>query len=85
MSLFSVWLESLILHSITAVPKCFPSSVLVTNVLYTVPGLGVPDGFFVFLFFILFNVYLFSREREQVSRGGAEREGDTESKTGSRL
>ena len=34
-----------------------------------------------------FNVHLFLREREtqSVSRGGAEREGDTESETGSRL
>ena len=38
---------------------------------------------------ILFNVYLFLRERERerqsVSRGGAEREGDTGSEAGSRL
>ena len=32
-----------------------------------------------------FNVYLFLRERQSVSRGGAEREGDTESEAGSRL
>ena len=34
-----------------------------------------------------FNVYLFLREREtqSASRGGAERQGDTESETGSRL
>ena len=33
------------------------------------------------------NVYLFlrERERERVSKGGAERKGDTESKAGSRL
>ena len=30
-------------------------------------------------------VYLFLRERQSVSRGGAEREGDTESAAGSRL
>ena len=32
-----------------------------------------------------FNVYLFLRERQSVSRGGAEREGDTESEAGPRL
>ena len=34
-----------------------------------------------------FNVYLFlrNRERQSVSGGGAEREGDTESEAGSRL
>ena len=39
----------------------------------------------VILFFL--NVYLFlrDRERQSMSRGGAEREGDTESKAGSRL
>ena len=38
-------------------------------------------------FFSFFNVYLFlrQRERQSVSGGGAEREGDTESETGSRL
>ena len=41
----------------------------------------------IFLFKFLFNVYLFLRERrrESMNRGGAEREGDTESKAGSRL
>ena len=39
---------------------------------------------FVRLFFF-FNVYLFLRERQNVSRGMAAREGDTESKAGSRL
>ena len=36
---------------------------------------------------IFFNVYLFlrQRERQSMNRGGAEREGDTESETGSRL
>ena len=40
----------------------------------------------IFLFFF-FNAYLFLRDRERpsASRGGAEREGDTESKAGSRL
>ena len=37
--------------------------------------------------FFFFNVYLFLRERQRqsASRGGAEREGDTKSKAGSRL
>ena len=35
------------------------------------------------LFFFFFNLYLFLRERQSVSRGGTEREGDTESKAGS--
>ena len=34
---------------------------------------------------IFFNVYLFLRERQSVSGGGAEREGDPESEAGSRL
>ena len=40
-----------------------------------------------FFFFNFFNVYLLlrDRERQSVSRGGAEREGDTESEAGSRL
>ena len=37
------------------------------------------------MFIHFFNVYLFLRERERESRGGADREGDTESETGSRL
>ena len=36
-------------------------------------------------FWIFFNVYLFLRERDGVSRGGAEKEGDTESEAGFRL
>ena len=44
---------------------------------------------FVTYFFFFSNVYLFLRERERerqsTSRGGTEREGDTESKAGSRL
>ena len=38
-------------------------------------------------FILLFNVYLFLRDRgrQRVSRGGAEREGDTESKADSGL
>ena len=34
---------------------------------------------------IFFNVYLFLREGQSTSGGGAEREGDRESKAGSRL
>ena len=30
-------------------------------------------------------MFVFERERESVSRGGADREGDTESEAGSRL
>ena len=36
-------------------------------------------------FNFFFNVYLFLRERESTSGGGAEIEGDIESETGSRL
>ena len=35
--------------------------------------------------FNFLNVYLFLKERQSSSRGGAEREGDTESQAGSRL
>ena len=42
---------------------------------------------FSFFLFLLFNVYSFLKDRERPStgRGGAEREGDTESEAGSRL
>ena len=33
--------------------------------------------------FVFFNVYLFLRERQSISGGGAEREGDTGSEAGS--
>ena len=36
-------------------------------------------------FFFFFNVYLFLRERQSMSRRGAEREGETESEAGSGL
>ena len=53
---------------------------------WTAPGSTPPvlSDFFIFIFF---NVYLLLRDREtqSVSRGGVEREGDTESKAGSRL
>ena len=32
-----------------------------------------------------FNVYLFLRQKQSMNGGGSEREGDTESETGSRL
>ena len=46
---------------------------------------GVPAKWAFFFFF--FNVYLFlgQRERQSMNGGGAEREGDTELETGSRL
>ena len=37
------------------------------------------------IIYIFLNVYLFLRQRESMNRGGAEREGDTESETGSGL
>ena len=39
----------------------------------------------VFFFFFLVFTYCWERERQSTSRGGAEREGDTESEAGSRL
>ena len=41
--------------------------------------------FFVFLIFFSTFIYFWDRERQSMNRGGAEREGDTESETGSRL
>ena len=38
-----------------------------------------------FFLIIFFNIYLFLRQRQSMNGGGAEREGDTESETGSRL
>ena len=47
---------------------------------------GAPERKFIYLLFVYlltyFNVYLFLRERQGTSRGGAEREGDTESEAG---
>ena len=40
--------------------------------------------FFYFYFFSTF-IYFWDRERQSMNGGGAEREGDTESETGSRL
>ena len=42
-------------------------------------------SFLVISFYFIFNVYLLLRERQSMSGGGAQREGDTESKEGSRL
>ena len=46
-------------------------------------ALGLKLFFFTFIY--LFNVFIFEGERQSMSGGGAEREGDTESKAGSRL
>ena len=40
---------------------------------------------FFFFFFQRFYFYFWDRERQSMNEGGAEREGDTESETGSRL
>ena len=40
-------------------------------------------SFFLLIFFL--NIYFWDRERQSMSRGGSEREGDTESEAGSRL
>ena len=50
--------------------------------------LGVEfDKFFFFFFNFFFStfIYFWDRERQSMNGGGAEREGDTESETGSRL
>ena len=39
----------------------------------------------IFYFFNFQCLFIFERERQSVSKGGAEREGDTESEAGSRL
>ena len=43
------------------------------------------SGNFFFNFFSKFFIYFWDRERQSMNGGGAEREGDTESETGSRL
>ena len=40
---------------------------------------------FSFFFFSTFFIYFWDRDRQSMNGGGAEREGDTESETGSRL
>ena len=42
-------------------------------------------GLFLFFFFSNVFIYFWDRERQSMNGGGAEREGDTESETGSRL
>ena len=44
---------------------------------------GIISEHFIFFFYVF--IYFCDRERQSMSRGGAEREGDTESKAGSRL
>ena len=46
---------------------------------------GVCPFFFFFNFFFSAFIYFWDRERQSMNGGGAEREGDTESETGSRL
>ena len=46
---------------------------------------GAPFFLLLYFFYNFFNAYLFLRERQSMSGGGAEREGDTESEAGSRL
>ena len=57
------------------------SSILIVNI--TQDALTLI--FLLILFFKKINVYLFLRERERTSGGGAERARDIESKAGSRL
>ena len=44
-----------------------------------------PAFFFFFLIFFSTFIYFWDRERQSMNGGGAEREGDTESETGSKL
>ena len=49
-------------------------------------GQLLSSSFYLFIFLnFFFNVYFWDRERQSMNGGGAEREGDTESETGSRL
>ena len=48
-------------------------------------GSILPHFFFFFNVFFFFIIYFWDRERQSMNGGGAEREGDTESETGSRL
>ena len=50
----------------------------------SLPALFIFYYYFLFYFFSMF-IYFWDRERQSMNRGGAEREGDTESETGSRL
>ena len=47
--------------------------------------LNLNKGLPILLFLLFFLTFFFLRERDSVSRGGAEREGNTESETESRL
>ena len=51
------------------------------------PELPNQKACILFFFFYFFNVFIYfwDRERQSMNGGGAEREGDTESETGSRL
>ena len=48
------------------------------------PCLPLTNGY-ILIFFLHFYLFLTGRERQSMSGGGAEREGDTESEAGSRL
>ena len=60
------------------------SSLLVVFITTHVCSLHRIVPFLFFLIFLTF-IYFWDRERQSMNRGGAEREGDTESKAGSRL
>ena len=51
----------------------------------TIPAYSFSSEIFFFLNFFYFYLFLRERARQSASRGGAGREGDTESKAGSRL
>ena len=53
--------------------------------IFFIPALQPPVGIFFLIFFSTFLIYFWDRERQSTNGGGAEREGDTESETGSRL
>ena len=48
-------------------------------------GPGASEGVFFFKFFFSTFIYFLDREIQSMNGGGAERQGDTESETGSRL
>ena len=58
------------------------NGILCTDINFPAGKNTVTFSFFLIFFF---NVYLFLGQRESMNGGGAEREGDTESETGSRL
>ena len=70
--------------SFSNLPRQFSCAVKVRTTELEVTG----DGFFFLFFFKFFFstfIYFWDRERQSMNRRGAEREGDTESETGSRL